>query len=85
MSGARSTACVIVGVGDGLGAALGRRFAASYKVALLARSGEAIRKVADEIQSVGGVALPIQSDTTVPSQIAAAHETIVRELGPMRS
>jgi short-subunit dehydrogenase len=54
--------CVVVGVGEGLGAALARRFAAGYKVALLARSAEVIEAVAGEIKSAGGVALAIQSD-----------------------
>jgi NAD(P)-dependent dehydrogenase (short-subunit alcohol dehydrogenase family) len=75
--------CVVVGVGEGLGAALAHRFAAGYKVALIARSGEIIGRVADEIKSSGGVALPIQSDATVESQIASAHEQINRELGPV--
>jgi len=72
-----------VGVGEGLGAALAHRFAGGYKVALIARSGEVIGKVDDEIKRAGGVALPIQSDATVESQIASAHEQINRELGPV--
>jgi NAD(P)-dependent dehydrogenase (short-subunit alcohol dehydrogenase family) len=75
--------CVVVGVGEGLGAALAHRFAAGYKVALIARSGEVIGKVGDEIKGAGRVALPIQSDATVESQIASAHEQINRELGPL--
>ena len=38
----------VVGVGSGLGAALARRFAAGYKVALIARSAEVIEKVSNE-------------------------------------
>lgn len=75
--------CVVVGVGEGLGAALAHRFAAGYKVALIARSGEVIGRVADEIKSSSGAALPIQSDATVESQIASAHEQINRALGPV--
>jgi NAD(P)-dependent dehydrogenase (short-subunit alcohol dehydrogenase family) len=75
--------CVVVGVGEGLGAALAQRFAAGYKVALIARSAEVIAKVGSEIKDAGGVALPIQSDATVESQIASAHEQINRELGPV--
>jgi NAD(P)-dependent dehydrogenase (short-subunit alcohol dehydrogenase family) len=78
-----SRVCVVVGAGEGLGAALAHRFAAGYKVALIARSGEVIGRVADEIRSASGVALPIQSDATVESQIASAHEQINRELGPV--
>ena len=68
--------CIVVGVGEGLGAALGRRFAAGYKVALLARSAEVSEKVAAEIKAAGGIALPVRSDATVESQIATAYERI---------
>ena len=71
--------CVVVGVGEGLGMALALRFAAGYKVALVARSPEVIGKTASEIKAAGGVALPIQSDATVESEIAAAYERINRE------
>lgn len=80
---AASKACVVVGVGEGIGAALARRFAAGYKIALIARSAEVIGKVASEIKATGGTALPIQSDATVEAQIAAANERIIRELGPI--
>lgn len=73
--------CIVVGVGEGLGAGLARRFAAGYKVALVARSANVIEKAAKEINSAGGIALPIQSDATIETQIAAAHERITRELG----
>ncbi len=75
--------CVVVGVGEGLGAALAHRFAAGYKVVLIARSAEVIGKVGAEIKEAGGVALPIQSDATVESQIGSAHEQINRDLGPI--
>ena len=67
ISGASNKVCVVVGVGEGLGAGLARRFAAGYKVALIARTGEFIGKVAQEIEAAGGTALPIQSDATVES------------------
>jgi NAD(P)-dependent dehydrogenase (short-subunit alcohol dehydrogenase family) len=70
-------------VGEGLGADLAQRFASGYKVALIARSGEVIGKVSNEIRGAGGVALPIQSDATVESQIASAHEQINHEPGPV--
>ena len=76
--------CIVVGVGEGLGAALGRRFAAGYKVALLARSAQVIENVAAEINAAAsGTALPVRSDATVESQIAAAYERINHELGPV--
>jgi NAD(P)-dependent dehydrogenase (short-subunit alcohol dehydrogenase family) len=75
--------CVVVGVGEGLGAALARRFAAGYKVALVARSAGVIEAVAGEIKSAGGVALAVQSDATLEAEIAAADERIAYELGPI--
>lgn len=75
--------CVVVGVGEGLGAALAVRFAAGYKVALIARSPEVIGETAGEIKSAGGIALPIQSDATIEAEIADAYNRINRELGPV--
>ena len=75
--------CIVVGVGEGLGAALGVRFAAGYKVALIARSPEVIERTAAEIKAAGGVALPIQSDATVEAEIAGAYDRIKSELGPV--
>jgi NADP-dependent 3-hydroxy acid dehydrogenase YdfG len=77
------TTCVVVGVGEGIGAALARRFASGYKVALLARSAEVIGKVSEEIKTAGGIALPVQSDATLEAEIASAYERIVGDLGPV--
>jgi NAD(P)-dependent dehydrogenase (short-subunit alcohol dehydrogenase family) len=72
---------VVVGVGAGLGAALARRFAQGYRVALLARSPEVTTAVAAEIRAAGGVGLPVRSDASVPEQVAAAYEQIRKQLG----
>src|SRR5262245_57188887 len=82
-SKSKKGAAAVVGVGSGLGAALARRFAADYKVALIARSAEVIEKVSDEIRAAGGIAASIQSDATIEGQIAATYEQIRRELGPI--
>lgn len=83
MSESPNKVCVVVGVGEGLGAALARRFAAAYKVALIARSAEVIDRTAQQIRAEGGVAMPLQSDATVEAQIAAAHQRVTSELGPI--
>jgi NADP-dependent 3-hydroxy acid dehydrogenase YdfG len=72
---------IVVGVGAGLGAALGRRFAEGYAVALVARSDDVTGAVAKDIRGAGGVALPVKSDATDVAQVAAAYERIDRELG----
>jgi len=73
---------IVVGVGAGLGAALARRFAQGYRVALVARSTDVVRTVAEEIGSAGGAALPVQSDATIPAEVSAAYERIRGALGP---
>lgn len=75
--------CAVIGVGEGLGKALALRFAAGYKVALIARSAKVIDATANEIRAGGGKAIPIRSDATIEAEIAAAHELIKRELGPI--
>lgn len=82
-SESKSGVAVVVGVGEGLGVALGRRFADSYKVALVARSANVIAKAAEEINAAGGTALPIQSDATRADHITIARDRIARELGPI--
>ena len=72
---------VVVGVGAGLRAALARRFAEGYAVALVARSGDVTSSLAKDIRAAGGVALPVRSDAAVVAQVAAAYEQIRKELG----
>src|SRR6266571_473420 len=72
---------VVVGVGPGLGAALARRFAEGYAVALLARGEEYLATLAQEIASAGGRALAVPADVSRAEQITAAFDTIRRELG----
>jgi NADP-dependent 3-hydroxy acid dehydrogenase YdfG len=72
---------VVVGVGAGLGAALARRFAAGYAVALVARSADVTTALAADISAAGGVALPVRSDATRADDVAAAHAEIRAALG----
>jgi len=57
-SASEKKVAAVVGVGSGLGAALARRFAVGYKVALIARSTAVTEPVAEEIRATGGVAVP---------------------------
>jgi len=72
---------VVVGVGAGLGAALARRFAAEYRVAMLARGEEYLTSLAKEIESAGGRVLVVPTDVSQEDQINTAFATIRRELG----
>jgi NADP-dependent 3-hydroxy acid dehydrogenase YdfG len=72
---------VVTGVGPGLGAALARRFAKGYAVALNARKSDFIGKVATEIRGAGGQALEVPADIGDPVQTAAMFKTIHERLG----
>ena len=73
----------VVGVGPGLGAALARRFAQGYAVALVARDAEKLEALAQEIAGAGGHALATPADVAKADEIGAAFERIAGELGPV--
>src|SRR5258708_9385294 len=77
----RRPICAVVGVGPGLGAALARRFAKEYAVALVARGADKLTSLAKEIEADGGKALAVAADVAKPEDIGAAFEKIQRELG----
>lgn len=66
---------------SGLGAALARRFAAGYTVAVLARRESYLNELVKEIEAAGGRALGVATDVSQEEQIRAAFERIRRELG----
>lgn len=72
---------VIVGIGPGLGAALVRRFAHEYRVAMVARSADYLNKLGAEVHAAGGNVAAFPADVGVAEQIAAAFDKIRRELG----
>jgi NAD(P)-dependent dehydrogenase (short-subunit alcohol dehydrogenase family) len=71
----------VVGVGAGLGAALARRFAHGYAVALVARGQEKLDQLAREIGDAGGRALAVPADVSRAEEIDRAFERVRRELG----
>lgn len=71
---------VVIGVGAGLGAALGRRFAANYRVALIARSQDYLAGLAKEIAAAGGEAFPIPANVASAEEITGAFAKIRRDL-----
>jgi NAD(P)-dependent dehydrogenase (short-subunit alcohol dehydrogenase family) len=74
-------AAVVIGVGPGLGAALVRRFAAAYPVAMLARNAEYLKGFAREIQDSGATVLDLSCDVSDSTQIAEAFRAIRKGLG----
>ncbi len=72
---------VITGVGPGLGAALARRFAATYAVALLARKADYLKNLAGEIRQGGATVLEVPCDVGDRTLMTQAFATIRTELG----
>ncbi|HEV2169900.1 MAG TPA: SDR family NAD(P)-dependent oxidoreductase [Candidatus Binatus sp.] len=72
---------VVIGVGPGLGAALARRFAAAYRVAMLARKAEYLKALAAEIRQAGSTVIDLTCDVASRTQITESFSTIRRELG----
>lgn len=81
MAESKQSVAVVVGVGPGLGAALARRFANAYAVALVARHADKLDELADELKAAGGRALAVAADMSKPTEIEAAFARIRRELG----
>ena len=72
---------VVVGVGPGLGAALARRFAQKYAVAIVARKADYLRSLAGEIKTAGGHVLEVPADIGNHTQVEAAFASIRTKLG----
>lgn len=74
--------CVVVGVGPGNGAALGRRFAKDgYAVALLARTTETSGPLAASLAD----ARAFSCDVTEAAAVARTFTAIEREMGPVHT
>jgi len=72
---------VVVGVGAGLGAALARRFAGDYAVALMARDEGKLLEFASKISAAGGQAIAVSVDVSKAEEIQSAFARTRRELG----
>jgi NAD(P)-dependent dehydrogenase (short-subunit alcohol dehydrogenase family) len=84
MSASPAPVAVIVGVGEGLGYALGKRFAAAgFKVALAARNAERIERLAEAIVEAGGQALALPTDARDERAVMELFERLERDYGPV--
>ena len=82
----RKPVCLVVGVGDGLGSAIAKAFAAEgYPVCMTrrARNIGALEKVAEEIRAAGGAAHAYGVDARLEEEMVALFETIERDVGPL--
>ena len=72
----------VLGVGPGLGSSAARRFASEgFAVALMARGEESVAGAREEIEELGGTALPVSTDATDPSSVESAFGRVREELG----
>lgn len=72
---------IVAGVGPGTGAAVARKFAAAYPVALLARNPDNFESLAKEINGSGGKAIGISTDISDAKSVDNAFAQIKKEFG----
>jgi NADP-dependent 3-hydroxy acid dehydrogenase YdfG len=72
---------IVTGVGPGLGAALARRFAATYAIAILARKADYLKTLADELRQGGATVMDVPCDVGDRAQMAKTFITIRADLG----
>jgi NAD(P)-dependent dehydrogenase (short-subunit alcohol dehydrogenase family) len=72
----------VLGVGPGLGAALARRFAEKYAVAINARRASYLSSLAADIRANGGQVLEVPADIGDQAQVETVFKTIREQLGP---
>ncbi|KAL9072903.1 MAG: hypothetical protein Q9161_003274 [Pseudevernia consocians] len=72
---------IIAGVGPGTGAAIARKFASAYPVALLSRNPDTYTPIVDAINQSGGKAIGISTDVSDTKSVKAMVEKVKQEYG----
>jgi len=76
--------CLITGASSGLGAALARHYAsAGYSLGLIARRGELLQELAEELRASANMVAVQSADVSDRPQLLAAVQTIREEIGPI--
>src|SRR6476469_8067932 len=78
--------CLVVGVGDGLGSALARAFAAEGHPVCMTRRArhlEALEEVARSIREAGGTAHAFGVDARAEDEMVELFAKIERDIGPL--
>ena len=79
----RGTVCVITGGGRGIGRLLAQALAdAGAAVGLIARSADELAETVRLVEASGGTATAARADITDQQAVAAAIDTLRRQLGP---
>ena len=84
--GERKSVCLVIGVGDGLGSALARAFAAEGHVVCMtrrARNLEALETLGRSIHDAGGTAHAYGVDARSEDEMIALVDSIERDIGPL--
>jgi NAD(P)-dependent dehydrogenase (short-subunit alcohol dehydrogenase family) len=75
---------VVAGVGEGLGSAVARRFAAGgYNAVMWARNEDKVKGYAERIRAKGGEAAGMKVDVRAEPEVAEAFARIERDIGPV--
>jgi NAD(P)-dependent dehydrogenase (short-subunit alcohol dehydrogenase family) len=79
-----SRVVVVTGASAGVGRATALAFARrGDRVALLARGEDGLQATCEEVESLGGQALPIPTDVSDADQVEGAADRVEREWGPI--
>ena len=70
---------IVAGVGPGTGAAVARKFGATYPVVLLARNPENYEELVQEINKNGGKAMGVSADVSSEESVKSAFDKIKEE------